>query len=99
MRNHQVTGKHIYISLYNSRSILSHMISFVPHNNADILVGQTVYSASSKVKAEWKYLTDSYMNTHLLVADPGPRPKFSDSNYKLLSITCALVRRLKAYIS
>lgn len=89
----------MHIVLCNSQSILPHMISFVPHNNADILVDQVFYSASSKVKSEWESLTDSYMDTQLMVADPGPRPKFSDSNYRLLSITCALVRRLKAYIS
>lgn len=35
------------------------------------------------------------MDPRLIVPDPGPRPKFSDSNYTLLSITCALVRKLK----
>lgn len=33
------------------------------------------------------------------MADPGPTPKFSDTNDRFLSITCSLVRRLKTYIS
>lgn len=39
------------------------------------------------------------MGSQLMVADLGPRPMFSDSNHKLLPNACALVRRLKTYIS
>lgn len=85
--------------LYNSQSILSHMISFLPHTNPDTLVGQILYSASSKVEAEWENLSDSHMDTQFMVADSGCRQKFSNINYRLLSVTCTLVRRLKTYIS
>ena len=83
---------------YNSQSILPHMISFLPHTNPDTLVSLILYSASSKVEAAWENLSDSHMDTQFMVADSGRRQKFSDINYRL-SVTCALVRRLKTYIS
>lgn len=34
-----------------------------------------------------------------MVTDPGPAPKFYDSNNRFLPVTCSLVGRLKTYIS
>ena len=51
-RNHQVTEYHIDIVLYNSQSILPYIISFLPHKKTDTLVGEILYSTSSKAEAE-----------------------------------------------
>ena len=75
-RNHQVTEYHIDIVLYNSQSILPYIISFLPHKKTDTLVGEILYSTSSKAEAEWKNFSDSHMNTEFVVIDSRCRQKF-----------------------
>ena len=57
------------IVLYNSQDILPHIISFLPHNKTDTLVGEILYSTSSTAEAEWKNFSDSHMNTQYVVID------------------------------
>ena len=70
------TEYHIEIVLYNSQSILPYIISFLPHKKTDTLVGEILYSTSSKAEAEWKNFSDSHMNTEFVVIDSRCRQKF-----------------------
>ena len=60
---------------YNSQGILPYIISFLPRNKTNTLVGEILYSRSSKAEAEWKNFSDSHMNTEFVVIDSRCRSK------------------------